>query len=417
MLLGAVADDLTGATDLALMLSRNGMRTVQVTGVPSSMEAFDDADAVVVALKSRTVPAAQAVDMSVRSARILLEGGARQLFFKYCSTFDSTDEGNIGPVTEALAALVGATFTIACPAYPANGRTIYRGHLFVGDKLLSDSPMKDHPLTPMRDASLLRVLQRQTSLPVSLIAHETVAAGADAISAAFSGRTGIAIVDAISDGDLRAIGAAARSLPLLTGGSGLATGLPENFRRDGAMPTRDIAPRLRAPKGRSVILSGSCSAQTRRQVAAAIAAGVPTLRLDAIALSRGSMDADHIVAFVEAAPQGTVPLVYSSAEPDVVAAVQQALGRDKAGAIVETTLGEAAAKLAARGTTRFLVAGGETSGAVVEALCITAFDIGPEIDPGVPWVASRGGRELVMALKSGNFGSDDFFMRAWTLLE
>jgi uncharacterized protein YgbK (DUF1537 family) len=417
MLLGAIADDLTGATDLALTLSRNGMRTVQVTGVPGGTDAFGDADAVVVALKSRTIPASLAVDMSVQAARMLLSGGARQLFFKYCSTFDSTDEGNIGPVTEALAALVGAPFTIACPAFPANGRTVYRGHLFVGDQLLSDSPMKDHPLTPMRDANLVRVLQRQTQLPVSLVAQPIVADGASAIATACAGRTGIAIVDAISDADLRAIGAAARSLPLLTGGSGLAIGLPDVFRADGLLSTRQTSITLRAPAGRGVILSGSCSAQTRRQVAAAIAAGVPSMRLDAIALSEGRVDVDDIVAFAEAVPTGRVAMIYSSAEPEVVAAVQQALGRHEAGAIVERTLGEAAARLAQRGTTRFLVAGGETSGAVVEALGITAFDIGPEIDPGVPWVASRGGRELVMALKSGNFGGDDFFSRAWTLLE
>jgi len=418
MLLGAIADDLTGATDLALMLSRNGMRTVQVAGVPESAGLFEGADAVVVALKSRTIPAGDAVAQSVAAARTLLAAGARQLFFKYCSTFDSTAQGNIGPVTEALAALVGAPFTIACPAFPVNGRTVYRGHLFVGDMLLSDSPMKDHPLTPMRDANLVRVLQAQTQLPVGLVAHDTVSAGAKAIAAAFEGSTGIAIVDAIRDDDLRAIGAAARSLRLITGGSGLAIGLPENFRRDGLLAEGGGPARIVAPAGGSVILCGSCSAQTRRQVAHAIDAGAPAMRLDAMALAEGRTGVDDIVGFVEGSRgEGAIPLVYSSAAPEEIAAVQARLGRHEAGTIVERALAEAARRLAERGTTRFLIAGGETSGAVVDALGVEVFDIGPEIDPGVPWVASRGeGRALVMALKSGNFGADDFFTRAWGLL-
>lgn len=415
MQIGAIADDLTGATDLALTLARSGMRVVQVVGVPPA--GFDDggAGAVVVSLKSRTIPADAAVAQSLAAARALLAGGARQILFKYCSTFDSTDDGNIGPVTDALMDLLETPFTIACPAFPANGRTVYRGHLFVGDLLLSDSSMKDHPLTPMRDANLLRVLQRQTAQPVSLIAREAVCGDPAALAAQFAAGRGIAIVDAINEDDLRAIGAAARDLRLITGGSGVALGLPANF-PDATRPEGPLA--LPVPPGRAVVLAGSCSAATRRQVAAAIAAGMPALKLEAMAIAEGRITPAMARDFVLAQGDGALPpLVYSSADPADVGAVQQQLGRDQAGAMVEHFLGRLAQSLLADGFNRFLVAGGETSGAVVEALAVPALEIGPEIDPGVPWTRSCGlAQPVALALKSGNFGSDDFFVKAWGLL-
>jgi len=420
MLLGAVADDLTGATDLALMLAREGMKTVQVVGTPPA--AFDpgEAEAVVVALKSRTIPAAEAVSLSLEAARWLRAHGARQIIFKYCSTFDSTAEGNIGPVAEALMQELGARVAIACPAFPANKRTVYRGHLFVGDTLLSDSPMKDHPLTPMRDANLVRVLQAQTTVPVGLVARETVAKGPDAIRAAFTAAEAEAphmlIVDAIEDADLRAIGAAAAELPLITGGSGIAIGLPDNFRRAGLIAGSGGPARLAAPEGRPVVLAGSCSAATRRQVAAAIEAGMPALKVDPLSIAEGRDTAETVVAFIEAAGEGPA-LVYASDEPAAVARAQEKLGRDKAGELVEHLFATVATRLRERGTTRFLVAGGETSGAVVQALGVAALAIGPEIDPGVPWTLSLGdAKPVALALKSGNFGADDFFLKAWSFL-
>ncbi len=420
MLLGAVADDLTGATDLALMLAREGMKTVQVVGTPPDGFDIGDAEAVVVALKSRTIPAEEAVRLSLEAARWLSAGGARQIIFKYCSTFDSTPAGNIGPVAEALMAALGASVTIACPAFPANKRTVYRGHLFVGDLLLSDSPMKDHPLTPMRDANLVRVLQAQTRLPVGLVAREVVAEGPAAIRAAFDAAATdgprMLVVDAITDGDLRAIGAAAADLTLITGGSGIAIGLPANFRAAGLIEGRGAPVTLTAPEGRAVILAGSCSTATRRQVASAIAAGMPALKIDPLALADGSETVDGVVAFIAAAGEGPA-LAYASDEPEAVAAAQARLGRDAAGALVEHLFAEVAVALRARGYTRFLVAGGETSGAVVQALGVAALEIGPEIDPGVPWTRSLGGAAPVaLALKSGNFGTDDFFLKAWRLL-
>lgn len=411
MFIGAIADDLTGATDLALTLSRGGLRVVQVTGVPQGGIDLADAEAVVVALKSRTIPAAQAVEQSLDAARALLDAGAQLLFFKYCSTFDSTDQGNIGPVTDALMELTGERRTIACPAFPANGRTVFKGHLFVGDVLLSESSMRDHPLTPMRDANLVRVLQRQTSHTVSLIPREVVAGDGDALERAFGRIDGIAIVDAVDESDLRAIGRAARSLKLVTGGSGVALGLPDNFRT----ATGSRVAKIAAAPGRQAILAGSCSAATRRQINTALAAGLPALKLDPIVIAQSRFFVGDAVDF--ALKAGNVPLIYSSADPEEVAAVQRELGRNEAGEIVEIFLGEVARKLEASGFTKFLVAGGETSGAVVAALGVEALEIGPEIDPGVPWTVSRSPKPgIALALKSGNFGADDFFVKAWAHL-
>jgi uncharacterized protein YgbK (DUF1537 family) len=392
--LGCIADDLTGATDLALMLARGGMKVVQTTGLPDPDLDLSDADAVVVALKSRTIPAADAVAQSRAAAEAMKLAGARQLFFKYCSTFDSTDAGNIGPVIEALLEVTGADVTIACPAFPANGRTVYRGHLFVGDRLLSESSMKDHPLTPMRDAGLTRVLGRQTRLGVGLVRQDTVAAGATAIRAALRDAQAdgcrAVIVDAISDSDLMTIGAAVSDLSLITGGSGVAMGLPAAW---GFKPLADDAAPMPAPSGRAAILAGSCSAATRGQVAAAT-----------------------ILAWIDAQTGDRPVLVYSTAEPAAVAAVQAALGRDAAGARVEETLAEVARALPGRGFSRLLIAGGETSGAVVAALGVSALRIGPEIAPGVPWTRSLVGPDLALALKSGNFGAESIFLDAWRLL-
>jgi uncharacterized protein YgbK (DUF1537 family) len=420
MLLGAVADDLTGATDLALMISRQGMKTVQVIGALPKGGDFSDADAVVVAMKSRTIPAVDAVAMSLGAARALRSAGAEQLFFKYCSTFDSTDEGNIGPVAEALLDLVGADLTIACPAFPAAGRSIYLGYLFVGDVLLSESPMKDHPLTPMRDANLVRVLQRQVRGKVGVVSLAVVERGVAAIREAF-GKARAAgqrfvIVDAIHDEHLRAIGAACADMPLVTGGSGVAMGLPENFRAAKKLASETAPATLDSPAGKSVVLAGSCSAATRGQVQTAIEAGAPALRLDALAIASGETTAASVAEWVSAAGGQHPPMVYSSADPAVVRAVQERLGAAHSGELVERMLAEAGRLLLARGYTRYLIAGGETSGAVVAALGVSALRIGPEIDPGVPWTRSIGAPDVVLALKSGNFGAPDFFLKAWDLL-
>jgi 3-dehydrotetronate 4-kinase len=426
MLLGCIADDLTGATDLALMLTRAGMRTLQVMEVPTAATPLDGYDAVVVALKSRTIPAKEAVAMSLASAEALLARGAKQILFKYCSTFDSTDEGNIGPVADALMERLGETLTLACPAFPANKRTIYLGHLYVGDVLLCESSMKDHPLTPMRDANLVRVLQRQTQHRVGLVPYPIVRSGAAAIKAALddarqSGQRYV-VVDAMSDDHLIAIGHAAADMKLITGGSGLALGLPANFVRQGLLKAQAAVATFAAPEGRSAILAGSCSEATRGQVQAAIAAGVPAFKIDALAVAKGDVTVATVCAWAAAQSDRAPVLVYSSATPDDVRAVQASLGRDRAGHAIEALLAGVARELVASGVRRMIVAGGETSGAVVNGLGVMALAIGPEIDPGVPWtravgpLAVGGDADLVLALKSGNFGGPDFFTRAWTLL-
>ncbi|MBQ0822002.1 four-carbon acid sugar kinase family protein [Microvirga terrae] len=419
MKLGCIADDLTGATDLALMLAREGLRTIQTIGAPRPELDLSGADAVVAALKSRTIPAMEAIDQSLAAAQILRTAGAEHLFFKYCSTFDSTDEGNIGPVTDALLTFTGSDFTLACPAFPANGRTVYKGHLFVNGVPLHESSMKDHPLTPMRDSNLVRVLQRQTKRPVGLVAYEDVEAGPDAIRAAFAREKAaghqIVIVDALSDDHLRAIGLAAADLPLMTGGSGVAMGLPAAYRR-GERNASPASTGFDAPAGRSIILAGSCSSATRAQVKAAIEAGIPTLRLDALDLASGAMTAGTALDWLNAQATTGPALIYSTATPEEVQAVQNRLGRMNAGEIVERTLAEIAKALPGLGFTRLIVAGGETSGAVVNALDVDALAIGPEIDPGVPWTRSLAGIDLALALKSGNFGTPDFFLKAWTML-
>ena len=423
MLLGCIADDLTGATDLAIMLTRAGMRTLQVMQVPNAKMKLDGYDATVVALKTRTCPVAEAIDLSLKSADALLALGAKQLFFKYCSTFDSTAQGNIGPVAEALLARVEGDLAIACPAFPTNKRTVYLGNLYAGDVLLSESPMKDHPLTPMRDSNLVRVLQGQANGKVGLIPFAVVDKGAAAIGEAFASARAqgcrFVIVDAITDKHLVDMGTAAAEHKLITGGSGVALGLPANFIARGLMRAAAPPPTMSAPSGRMAILAGSCSAATRAQIAAARAARMPSLRIEPEALDRSDAptSAAAASAWARAQPAHAPVLIFSSDDPAEVAKVQAKLGRERAGRLVEDMMAATARRLIEAGFSRLIVAGGETSGAVVNALGVTALEIGPEIDPGVPWTRAIGGEhDLVLALKSGNFGADDFFLKAWEKL-
>ena len=413
-LLGCIADDFTGATDLANMLVRGGMRTVQSIGIPSAEVAAGlDADAVVIALKSRTTAASEAVAESLAALQWLRDQGCEQIFFKYCSTFDSTAAGNIGQVSEALLEALGSDFTLACPAFPENGRTIFRGHLFVQDQLLSESGMQHHPLTPMTDANLVRVLQSQTRLPVGLLRYDSIAQGVEAVRSRIAELRGqgvaLAIADALSDADLYTLGAACADLPLLTGGSGLALGLPENFRRAGKLRDLDAAS-LPKVAGGEVVLAGSASLATNAQVDAWLEAERPAWRIDPLALAAGEAVVEQALAFVRE-QQGTV-LIYATSTPEEVKAVQRQLGAERAGALVENALGEIARGLRDSGVRRFVVAGGETSGAVVKALDVRLLQIGAQIDPGVPATVSSGGEPLALALKSGNFGGRDFFSKA-----
>jgi uncharacterized protein YgbK (DUF1537 family) len=419
VLLGCIADDFTGATDLASMLVKHGMRTVQTIGV-TQPALPSDVDAVVVALKSRTIPAAHAVTQSLAALTYLQRLGCRQFYFKYCSTFDSTPRGNIGPVADALSNALRTDFTIACPAFPANGRTVYKGCLFVGDVLLAESGMRHHPLTPMTDSNLVRVLQAQTSRKVGLCGYDVVAGGADAISARLRALReqgfGYAIVDAIRDADLAALGEACARFPLVTGGSGAALGLPENFRRQGLLARGIDADDVPPTEGYRAVISGSCSAATNEQVAV-MKRQHPAFQVRPVPLANGeSVVADALAWARERVPHEPV-LIYATASPEDVKAAQNRLGVERAGALVEDALAQIARGLVEEGVGQMIVAGGETSGAVVHALGIESLRIGPEIDPGVPWTTTVGSaKPLALALKSGNFGKPDFFVSAWNHL-
>ncbi len=418
VLLGCIADDSTGATDLANTLVGQGMKTTQIIGVPDDEIDPGDADAVVIALKSRTNPAAAAVRDSLSALDWLRASKTEQYFFKYCSTFDSTDRGNIGPVADALLEALGADFTIACPAFPTNGRTVFKGHLFVGDELLSESSMRNHPLNPMTDSNLVNVLGRQTLHAVGLVPRETVANGAEAVRSAYDElrSDGIrhAIVDAVDDGDLSTIGAASADLALVTGGSGVALGLPQNFRTRGLLGAAE-PPVYPSVEGAAAVLSGSCSVRTREQITSMMDKR-PAFALDPMKIAAGHDVVGDAVTWSQQHINDGPFLIYSSADPAEVAAIQKNLGREEAGALVEGAMGRIARALVEGGVRRFVVAGGETSGAVVEALGVRALRIGPEIDPGVPWTETRDGEPLALALKSGNFGSVDFFEKAFGLL-
>ncbi len=398
--LGCIADDFTGGTDLAETLSRNGMRTIQLLGVPDTAlasEAAAQADALVVALKIRTVPVEEAVSQALAALEALRAAGCRQFFWKYCSTFDSTPKGNIGPVAEALLRALGGDRAVVCPSFPENRRTVYQGYLFVGDRLLHETSMRNHPLTPMTDANLIRLMDAQSSRKSGLIPLETVREGAEAVKARMdelaAQGTPWLVCDALSDADLRAIGA------------------------DGPVPPAPV----NAP-GLALVLAGSCSQATQAQVAR-FTRQRPGFALDPLALAEdhGGYVAEAVAFARRHCPDGPC-IVYSTASPDRVAATQARFGREAAGAMIERALADIAAALVETGVRRILVAGGETSGAVVSRLGVRALRIGETIAPGVPWTetllnpAQPDAPHLALALKSGNFGGEDFFMQALGLL-
>lgn len=408
MKLGCIGDDFTGSSDLANTLAKAGMRTVQYTGVPTA-EAADDVQAGVVALKSRSIDPAEAVRISLEALAWLQAQGCKQFLFKYCSTFDSTDEGNIGPVADALADALGASKVIVCPAFPGANRSIYQGYLFIKDSLLNESGMENHPLTPMKDANLRRLMAAQSKNSVGLVPAEVVFQGSNAIikrmQTEHDAGHRMIVVDALRDEDLMEIGKAAKNLPFVTGGSGIALGLPANF---GCKPKPTA---WQKQKGNAAILSGSCSTATRGQIEHHLKSH-PGLKIDADAVINGKQTAEDAAKWLF--ETGGLPLAYSSADPDEVWAIQERFGIEVSSSTLERFFGQTAKHLVDFGIKRLLTAGGETSGAVVENLKLSTLEIGPEIDPGVP--ALRASDDLVIALKSGNFGSVDYFEKAAKVL-
>jgi uncharacterized protein YgbK (DUF1537 family) len=421
MLLGVIADDFTGASDIANTLSKGlreqgGLRTTQYLGVPQHPP-DPDVEAGVISLKTRSVSAERAVSVSLDALRWLRDQGCRQVVFKYCSTFDSTPEGNIGPVAEALARELGVAGVVVCPAFPTVGRTVYQGHLFVNDRPLNESGMQNHPLNPMTDADIRRWLSRQCTAPVGFVAWPIVERGAtdlrDALDRAAKASQTLVIVDAVRDEDLITIGRACRNAPLVTGGSGIAIALPDNFIAAGA--ARGSQTQFRGIAGPEAVLAGSCSGATLRQIEVH-ATDHPALNIDLECVMSGKLPSADLVEFV-LVNEGNAPLIYSSGTPDQVLATQQKYGRERIAASLDRLFAEVARTLVGRGVRRLVVAGGETSGAVVSALGLDELTIGPEIDPGVPVLFTKGERPLALALKSGNFGTPNFFSKALNRLQ
>lgn len=410
MLFGAIGDDFTGSSDLGLMLADGGMRTVQYVGTPN-VPASSDIDAGIVALKTRSVPVQEAIEKSIQAYRWLKAQGCQQFMFKYCSTFDSTANGNIGQVIDALVEEIGTDKpVVVCPVFPGAGRSIYQGHLFVNDTLLSESGMQNHPLTPMIDPDIRRVLAPQTSRTVGHLALSDILSGkarSRLLGEANEGRQ-LVVCDAVSEDNLYEIAKAASDFPLITGGSGIALGIPANFGKTSANKAH-----WTKSSRRVLCLSGSCSIATRGQIKTHGDKGGVLLKLDADAIISGSVDADHALKW--AREQTALPLVYSSDNPKQVKAVQNKYGLETAASAFENLFSEIARQASDYGFGAIISAGGETSGAVVEALNADALEIGPMIDPGVPAIKVTG-QNLTLALKSGNFGAPDFFEKAAKVL-
>ncbi len=408
LLLGCIADDFTGASDLANTLAREGMRTTQYIEVPDANTECDS-EAAIIALKSRSIDPQLAVEQSLAALRWLQQQGARQFLFKYCSTFDSTPDGNIGPVAEALLKELQTTAVVVCPAFPTTGRTVYQGHLFVFDKLLNESGLENHPLNPMTDADLRRWLGKQTTGTIGHVDQATVSAGEDAIRVALQSAAqddhNLVIVDATADDDLRSIGAACDQAKLITGGSGIALGLPDNFRKQGLIG--DSKSDFQRQSGHAAVLAGSCSTATRGQIEHYHRG--PKVPLQVESILDGSLTPELLMQELDIASE---PLIYSSANPEQVEKLQSTYGVEKVAGAIENFFGELAVSLVDQGVQRLVVAGGETSGAVISALKLRSFDIGPEIDPGVPALSTRGEQPISVALKSGNFGGESFFSDA-----
>ena len=420
ILLGCIADDFTGATDLANNLVRSGLRTLQVIGVPEKCPNLEGVDALVVALKTRTIEPQEAIAQSLNALAWLKSLGTEQIYFKYCSTFDSTPRGNIGPVMDALMDALKTNFTIACPAFPEANRTIYKGHLFVGDQLLSDSGMASHPLTPMKNSNLVEVLQRQSTKQVGLIDYTVVQKDSQSIKNAMqalqaNGKQAV-IVDCLNNDDLIRLGVALKGMPLVTGGSGVAIGLAQNWGKSASGVNASVS-ELPQAIGAKAVIAGSCSEATNRQVAYFKAQGLYSYEINPFKLADGSLDLNALKEELLTKLGEKPILVYATATPEKVKAVQATLGVQEAGDLIEKTLAGIANYLVSNGVKQLVVAGGETSGAVVKVLGISSLAIGPQIAPGVPWTyATSGSDALHLTLKSGNFGDTSFLVSSFDML-
>lgn len=412
--IGVIADDLTGATDIASFLVEAGLRTVQLNStseVPSDLAA----EAVVIGLKTRSIPADQAVAANTTALRLLQQLGAQQVIFKYCSTFDSTSEGNIGPVTDALLDALDEDFTAVVPALPVNGRTVYQGNLFVHGQPLAESGMRHHPITPMHDSNLLRLMDAQSRGSSGLVPYDVVENGPEAVRAELErlrlNGARYAVIDTLTHAHLDTIGLAVHDMPLVTGGSGVGSGVGHALVQQNPAVGEAAAASWRFTAGKTVVLSGSASEMTNAQVQQYLQ-HAPHLPVDIDQLVRdASAYVDQSAEWVLAHSGAYAPMVYATAPAAEVQHLQNTHGAQFLSSTIENFFAELASTLRQRGVTRFITAGGETSGAVTQSLKVGGFEVGPQISPGVPWVRSLDG-ELDLALKSGNFGDEDFFRAA-----
>lgn len=415
-MIGAIADDFTGATDIAVAFRRAGLRVVIFFTVPEEDSEILDHDVAIVALKTRTIPASEAVRRSLQAAQWLRRSGAAQIFFKYCSTFDSQPEGNIGPVADALMTELGTSHAVVVPSSPEHLRTQYMGHLFVDDVLLSDSSMRHHPLTPMTNSYIPEVLAQQTARPVALLEHRSVASGyrqfVGKLEETISTGAQYLVVDALNDRDLKTIGEAVVDDVLITGAAGLAGGVGRALADRKGSSSHSFETGTQGPLA-TVTLAGSCSSRTLEQVNI-LRANAPSLRLDAAALPDPDLLAQEALGWFDTQEPDDSPLIYSSLPPAELRQVQGYLGKERASEILETAMGRIAVGLVERGVQRLVVAGGETSGAVVTALNVKAGLIGAEAAPGVAWIHTGGEKPLALLLKSGNFGDPELLKRIAT---
>jgi uncharacterized protein YgbK (DUF1537 family) len=420
-MLGCIADDVTGATDLAINLVQGGMCVVQMLGVPSVEELSRvDADAIVVALKTRSTPREAAIAQSLEGLEALRGIGIDRFFFKYCSTFDSTEQGNIGPVASAMMNALSVEQTIFCPAFPRNGRTLYQGHLFVNGRLLHESGMESHPLNPMTDANLVRFLGKQTDREVGLLSYELYSDGNDLgqhlLQLAAAG-VSMVITDACDDRHLDQLAHAVVGMRLVTGGSGIARYLPDAYRDADKLNSPAYEPTLPEVAGRGLILSGSCSAATNRQVEW-MRERCPTWRIDVPSILRDRESSlSATMDWAQQTGSHEPLLVYSTSPPEEVVPLQAEFGANRVAQAIEQFLADVAQSMVSElGVRRLVLAGGETAGAVVSKLGVRSLRVGPEICAGVPWTETSGPPQLALALKSGNFGEESFFAAALEML-
>lgn len=409
MIIGCIADDFTGASDAASFLVKGGMQTILFNGIPQEKERTESCQAIVIALKTRTQKTEDAVKETLKAAEWLKENGAKQLYIKYCSTFDSTPKGNIGPIMDALLEKYEVPTTILCPALPVNGRVVKDGNLYVNGIPLNQSSMKDHPLTPMWDSDvgkLMRDQSRYDCVKISCGEMNKPEEVQKKIRLFGAEKPHFYVIPDFETGkDARSIVQNFGKLPILSGSSGILTELAGQYKLEKSTTLKTDERTI----GSGLLLAGSCSQATRSQIAFVQKNGIKSKRMDPLKLLAGEQTEQELWDFIQT--NHTDVLIYSSDTPESVRKVQQA-GREQIAELLERTMANLAKRALQAGYTRLVIAGGETSGAVTKALGYRSYMIGTSVAPGVPIMIPRENKNVRLVLKSGNFGQEDFLKRA-----